>query len=82
MHRTVHGGGGRIRTFETRKGLTLFESAPIDHSGTPPHEHLTLCYLAGKIKFFCTRRTLNPWDFLVQGQSSGLVSSLEAQNRN
>ncbi len=30
------GGGGGIRTHGTRKGTTVFETAPIDHSGTPP----------------------------------------------
>ena len=30
------GGGGGIRTHGTRKGTTVFETAPFDHSGTPP----------------------------------------------
>ena len=31
------GGGGGIRTHGTRKGTTVFETVPIDHSGTPPY---------------------------------------------
>ena len=34
------GGGGRIRTHGTRKGTTVFKTAAIDHSATPPQ---TLC---------------------------------------
>ena len=30
------GGGGRIRTLGTREGTAVFETAPFDHSGTPP----------------------------------------------
>ena len=30
------GGGGGIRTHGTRKGTTVFETAPFNHSGTPP----------------------------------------------
>jgi hypothetical protein len=30
------GGGGRIRTHGTRKGTTVFKTAAIDHSATPP----------------------------------------------
>ena len=30
------GGGGGIRTHGTLAGTTVFETAPIDHSGTPP----------------------------------------------
>ena len=30
------GGGGGIRTHGTRKGTTVFETAPFGHSGTPP----------------------------------------------
>ncbi len=30
------GGGGRIRTHEPREGLTVFKTAAIDHSATPP----------------------------------------------
>ncbi len=30
------GGGGGIRTHGTRKRTTVFETAPFDHSGTPP----------------------------------------------
>ena len=29
-------GGGRIRTHETREGLTVFKTAAFDHSATPP----------------------------------------------
>ena len=34
--RKRHGGEGGIRTHGTRKGSTVFETAPIDHSGTSP----------------------------------------------
>ncbi len=34
--RNVCGGGGGIRTHGTRKGTTVFETVPFDHSGTPP----------------------------------------------
>ena len=37
--RSVHGlngGGGGIRTHETLSGLTVFKTAAIDHSATPP----------------------------------------------
>ena len=34
--RAKAGGGGGIRTHGTRKGTTVFETAPFDHSGTPP----------------------------------------------
>lgn len=30
------GGGGGIRTHGTVARTTVFETAPIDHSGTPP----------------------------------------------
>lgn len=30
-------GGGRIRTFEAREGLTVFKTAPFNRSGTPPY---------------------------------------------
>ncbi len=32
----VFGGGGRIRTHGTRQGTTVFKTAAIDHSATPP----------------------------------------------
>ncbi len=32
----VDGGGGGIRTHGARKRTTVFETAPFDHSGTPP----------------------------------------------
>ena len=31
------GGDAGIRTLGTRKGSTVFETAPFDHSGTSPH---------------------------------------------
>ena len=33
-----YGGEGGIRTLETPKGLLVFETSPIDHSGTSPAE--------------------------------------------
>ena len=32
----INGGGGGIRTHGTLARTTVFETAPIDHSGTPP----------------------------------------------
>ncbi len=32
----VYGGETGIRTLGTRKGSTVFETAPFDHSGTSP----------------------------------------------
>ena len=39
-----HGGEEGIRTLGPREGSTVFETAPIDHSGTSPHgdRHSTL----------------------------------------
>src|SRR3546814_17120795 len=34
----LYGGEGGIRTHGTRKGTTVFETVPIDHSGTSPQE--------------------------------------------
>jgi hypothetical protein len=39
------GGGGRIRTHGTRKGTTVFKTAAIDHSATPPQQLTDLFYL-------------------------------------
>ena len=36
--KAVIGGEGGIRTHGTLAGTTVFETAPIDHSGTSPHE--------------------------------------------
>jgi hypothetical protein len=36
MHRTVHGGGGGIRTHGTVAGTTVFKTVSFDHSDTPP----------------------------------------------
>ena len=36
-------GKAGIRTLGTRKGTTVFETAPIDHSGTFPRVMLRLC---------------------------------------
>ncbi len=33
-------GGGGIRTHGTHKGTTVFETAPFNHSGTPPRAYL------------------------------------------
>src|SRR3954454_13363941 len=35
--KTGDGGEGGIRTLGTRKGTTVFETAPFDRSGTSPH---------------------------------------------
>ena len=34
----AYGGEGEIRTHGTREGTTVFETVPIDHSGTSPRE--------------------------------------------
>ena len=34
-------GEAGIRTLETRKGLLVFETSPIDHSGTSPNVIIT-----------------------------------------
>ncbi len=34
-----HGGEGGIRTHGTREGTTVFETVPIDHSGTSPQRY-------------------------------------------
>ena len=31
------GGGGGIRTLDTVTRITVFETVPFNHSGTPPH---------------------------------------------
>ena len=33
-----YGGEGEIRTHGTREGTTVFETVPIDHSGTSPRD--------------------------------------------
>ena len=33
----INGGEGGIRTHGARKGTTVFETAPFDHSGTSPY---------------------------------------------
>ena len=38
---TGGGGEGGIRTHGTREGTTVFETVPIDHSGTSPHSRST-----------------------------------------
>ena len=43
------GGGGGIRTHETLAGLTVFKTAAIDHSATPPTiDYTVLAALIGK----------------------------------
>ena len=32
-----NGGEGGIRTLDTRKGITVFETGPFNHSGTSPN---------------------------------------------
>src|SRR4051794_548963 len=39
--RRYDGGEGGIRTHGTRKGTTVFETVPIDHSGTSPQARMT-----------------------------------------
>gem|GEM_PF-5711837 len=42
----AYGGKAGIRTLGTRKGTTVFETAPIDHSGTFP---LVFCVCECKV---------------------------------
>ena len=35
---TLNGGGSGIRTHGTREGTTVFKTAPINRSGTPPYD--------------------------------------------
>ena len=44
----VSGGEGGIRTHGTRKGTTVFETVPIDHSGTSPRGNRA-CQMAGPV---------------------------------
>ena len=37
-----NGGGGRIRTLEALASLAVFETAPFNHSGTPPRKDIIL----------------------------------------
>ena len=43
----IVGGKAGIRTLGTRKGTTVFETAPIDHSGTFPRVS------SAKVRRFC-----------------------------
>ncbi len=38
----LNGGGGGIRTHGTRERTTVFKTAPINRSGTPPYDFLDL----------------------------------------
>ena len=54
------GGEGEIRTHGTREGTTVFETVPIDHSGTSPREarysiRNTKGKLAGRVPEECRR---------------------------
>src|SRR5437870_9772865 len=44
----AHGGEGGIRTPDTRKGITVFETAAFSHSATSPY-HSDACAVAGKM---------------------------------
>lgn len=54
----LNGGGGGIRTHGTREGTTVFKTAPINRSGTPPKDLLNTISLY-LLKFFCQEYTLN-----------------------
>ena len=41
----MFGGGGRIRTHGTREGTTVFKTAALSHSATPPQGTLPLIVL-------------------------------------
>ncbi len=40
----MNGGGRGIRTLGTRKGTTVFETAPFNHSGIPPRHEAPVIY--------------------------------------
>lgn len=48
----LNGGGGGIRTHGTRERTTVFKTAPINRSGTPPFDCLDVS-LFYYIKIFC-----------------------------
>ncbi len=48
----LNGGGGGIRTHGTRERTTVFKTAPINRSGTPP-SNLSDVILFYLLKIFC-----------------------------
>ena len=51
----VQGGGGRIRTSDTIAGIAVFETAPFDHSGTPPlyTGFVNPCPVVSRLRDYC-----------------------------
>ncbi len=51
----LNGGGGGIRTHGTRERTTVFKTAPINRSGTPPYDcsDVILFYI---INFICQQK--------------------------
>ena len=47
----LNGGGGGIRTHGTRERSTVFKTAPINRSGTPPNDFSDIIY-STRAKFF------------------------------
>ena len=62
----ISGGGGRIRTHGPREGSTVFKTAAIDHSATPPR------------KFLNGRGGYSAESWVIQ---QGLISKLSANLR-
>ena len=48
----LNGGGGGIRTHGTRERTTVFKTAPINRSGTPPFDCSDV-FLFYSLKSFC-----------------------------
>lgn len=74
------GGEGEIRTHGTREGTTVFETVPIDHSGTSPREarysiRNTKGKLAGRVPEESDRPRQN-WAGRRAGLAGGMVPDL------
>ena len=74
------GGEGEIRTHGTREGTTVFETVPIDHSGTSPREarysiRNTKGKLAGRVPEESGRPRQN-WAGRRAGLAGGMVPDL------
>jgi hypothetical protein len=53
MYKLRNGGGGGIRTHGTFACTTVFETAPFDHSGTPPRQGIKYHKIEKAIDIFC-----------------------------
>ncbi len=66
-------GKAGIRTLGTRKGTTVFETAPIDHSGIFPHWSVLFRIAVQSYNFFSYRATLKA--FFSSGHAFFIVFS-------